>query len=1264
MASCSVENVVHKFLVDTGSAASILSTNVFMNLKNRPTLVETDLTLTAADGGNLNVLGTVDLQFSLENGSFCHEFVVAEVDDLEGILGMDFLEQHNVTIQVAQGVLMFADQQLVRLEKDYTSLCTRVKLSKKVVIPPDSEVIVPAYAVGVKDTSIKNLVEPFQFLQKKGLLVARTLVNPENIQFSVANISDKPIKFDKHTTVASLQPVNIVQSNPDCEFVVDESTELPEHLHSLYDRSSKCLTQEQKSTLFDLLVSYKDIFVGPDGKFGRTKLVKHKIDTGDHKPIKIPPRRLPVAQREIVENEIQKMLDNNIIEPSESPWSAPLLLVEKKDKTWRFCVDYRQLNKVTKKDAYPLPRIDESLDALTGASWFCTLDLVSGYWQCEMEKEDKAKTAFSTHMGLFQFQVLPFGISNAPSCYERLMELVLRGLRWEKCLCYLDDIIVFGSSFEQTVENLKTVFDRLESANLTLKSSKCDLFQQKVSFLGHIVSNQGIQCDPEKINSIASWPDPKNATEVRSFLGLAGYYRRFIPDFSTVASPLTNLTRKRTKYVWTPVHQAAFNKLKQLLTTAPILAYPDNHSEFILDTDASNTGIGAVLSQIQNGEERVVAYASRTLNKHQIKYCTTYKELLAVITFIRQYRHFLWGRHFTVRTDHASLIWLKNFKNPEGMLARWLSILETYDFQIVHRPGRLHSNADSLSRRPASYCKRQDCPDCHGKDQCHKGATANHKGSHTESESVRVAPIRASSESVSDDDTDATSDSFPDNDTNWLHGWTHDELKNMQQAEPAIRDILRLKEVFITKPPRHTVLDASQDLKTLWGLWESLTVVNNILYYKWKMPNNREVLLLVAPREIRSTILQQLHNNRTAGHLGRERTLRSIKRRVYWPGMSSDVKRWCAQCDTCARVKNGPGVGKSSLCQSVTGAPLDRIGIDIVGPLPVTNDGNEYIIVLCDYFTKWVEAYAVPDHQALTVGDKIVTEFICTFGVPRQIHTDQGREFESELFLTLCQKLGIEKTRTTPYRPQSDGLVERFNRTLQQMLTSYANDNRNNWDENLPYVLMAYRSSIQESTGCSPNMLMFGRENNSPIDLIIGNPPDNPNPICPREYVEWLKNVLTDTHDFVHRNLEQAATKQKKYYDRGLKPRAFSKDDFVWRWYPPTAGIKLGLGWTGPYKVIDKITEVTYRIKKTPESSCIVVHVDHLKPYEGVSPPVSWIQEVSSLEDTNSELENIHVDDESMSDDESVLSPLRNNSPVIKRSRVGRAIKPRDIYSP
>ena len=414
---------------------------------------------------------------------------------------------------------------------------------------------------------------------------------------------------------------------------------------------------------------------------------------------------------------------------------------------------------------------------------------------------------------------------------------------------------------------------------------------------------------------------------------------------------------------------------------------------------------------------------------------------------------------------------------------------------------------------------------------------------------------------------------------------------------------------------------------------------------------------MVAPRHIRSQIFHELHENKTAGHLGRDRT---IKRRVYRPGMSSDIKSWCRECDICARAKTGPGFGKSPLHQSVVGAPLDRIGIDILGPLPRTSNGNEYIIVLCDYFSKWAEAYAVPNHTALTVADKIVNEFICRFGVPKQIHSDQGREFESELFSLLCEKLGIQKTRTTPYRLQSDGLVERMNRTLQQMLSSYVNQNRDNWDDNIPFVLMAYRSTIQESTGCSPNLIMFGHEIMSPVDLMLGNPPSSPTPICPVEYVEWLRIVLADSYDFVSENLRQAASKPKKNYDRG--PREFSENDFVWRWYPPSAGVKLGLGWIGPYKVVKKITDVTYQVQKDPKSPVIVVHIDQLKPYEGILPPRNWtpVETCASFDESFEPPVNSTSFDFSIQEEvEKTVPSVPVSSPEpLRQSRWGRTIKP------
>ena len=396
------------------------------------------------------------------------------------------------------------------------------------------------------------------------------------------------------------------------------------------------------------------------------------------------------------------MLTGGQIEPSDSPWSAPVVLVTKKDGGTRFCVDYRRLNLATVKDAYPLPRIDDTLDMLAGKKWFSTLDLASGYWQVSLSPEARCKTAFATHSGLFQFRVMPFGLCNAPATFERLMDQVLQGLRWSRCLVYLDDIISFGTTFGDALDNLTSIFERLRLYGLQLKSTKCHLFQTSVPFLGHVVGRSGLECDPKKIEDVKCWPVPDCLKSVRQFLGFVGYYRRFIPCFADIAEPLVALTGKDVPFVWRPECATAFLRLRDALVRAPILAFPTESGDYVLDTDASNFGLGGVLSQIQNGQERVIAYCSRALRPSQRRYCTTKREMLATVSMCIQFRSYLRGARFVIRTDHKSLVWLHRFKDTEGMMARWLHTLQQFQFTIVHRAGRDHSNADGLSRVPTS----------------------------------------------------------------------------------------------------------------------------------------------------------------------------------------------------------------------------------------------------------------------------------------------------------------------------------------------------------------------------------------------------------------------------------------------------------------------------------------------------------------------------------------------------------------------------------
>ncbi|XP_018651543.1 LOW QUALITY PROTEIN: KRAB-A domain-containing protein [Schistosoma mansoni] len=468
-------------------------------------------------------------------------------------------------------------------------------------------------------------------------------------------------------------------------------------------QTNKQVTEDVRLSTISLLQKFSSVF-SENISGNRTTTVQHSIPTGDHMPLRQPPRRVPVHYQPQLESIIKEMLEKKIIVPSSSLWASPIVLVKKKDSSLRLCIDYRRLNAIKKRDSFPLPRIDTTLDAMRGACWFSTLDLASGYWQVEVRPQDRKKTAFVVPNGLYEFQVMPFGLTNAPATFQRLMQTVLHGLVPHKCLIYLDDIIVYCSTPEQHNANLRAVLQRIKQHNLKVKPSKCRLLQKEVLFLGHRITEDGVATDKEKTSAIINWPQPKSAEEVRSFLGLASYYRRFVRDFASLAAPLHRLTHKGRKFLWTTECQQAFNTLKSCLAAPPILAFPDTSDkggEFILDTDASSSAIGAVLSQTtQDGQERVIPYASRRLDKRETRYSTTRREMLALVKFLQHFRHYLLGRPFRVRTDHRALQWLRSFREPEGQVARWQERLQEFDFTCEYRPGSRHTNADALSRIP------------------------------------------------------------------------------------------------------------------------------------------------------------------------------------------------------------------------------------------------------------------------------------------------------------------------------------------------------------------------------------------------------------------------------------------------------------------------------------------------------------------------------------------------------------------------------------
>jgi len=457
------------------------------------------------------------------------------------------------------------------------------------------------------------------------------------------------------------------------------------------------LSPLQQESLKEMLKNYPEVV---QDKPGCTDWAIHSVSTGDKGPIRLPPYRLPYAYRESVKMEIEDMLKHGIIEPSTSEWSAPIVVVQKKDKSLRICVDYRRLNSLSEMDAYPMPRIDEVIDRLGAASFISTMDLNRGYWQVPLSPESKTKTAFATPFGLYQFNVMPFGLQGAPATFQRLMDKVVRGME-QFTAAYLDDLIIYSESWEDHLNHISQVLQRLREAGLTVKAKKCQLGMRECIYLGHVVGNGTVKPEPGKIEAVQRFPVPQTKKQVRAFLGLAGYYRRFIPNFSSIAVPLTNLTKKSnsSKISWSQQCTLAFEKLKDALCSVPVLRSPNFELPFILQTDASDCGIGGVLSQCdENNEEHPVAYFSRKLLPREQRYSTVEKECLAIRLSVEAFKVYLLGKHFKIQTDHRALVWLDQLKDKNARLTRWSLALQPYNFTVIHRKGKDNDNADVLSR--------------------------------------------------------------------------------------------------------------------------------------------------------------------------------------------------------------------------------------------------------------------------------------------------------------------------------------------------------------------------------------------------------------------------------------------------------------------------------------------------------------------------------------------------------------------------------------
>ena len=461
-------------------------------------------------------------------------------------------------------------------------------------------------------------------------------------------------------------------------------------------------TKIEKQQIEELLDKFPEVFSQSETDIGCCKLIKHKIDVNGATPIRCRPYRTNPAMEEIIEKHVNILLESGIAQPSTSAWASPLLAVQKKDGSWRICVDYRKVNKLIKMDAYPIPLIAEIIDCLGKAKYFSTLDLKSGYYQMELDEGSREISAFVCKMGLFEMCRTPMGLANSVSSFVRLMEEVFRDMLYKDVVIYLDDILIFSRTLQEHIEKVERVLGRLKLVNmkLKLKRSKCDFFKEEVTFLGHTISKDGVRPDERKIEVVKNYPEPTDKHELKSWLGLINFFRKYVKGFSQIAHPLHELLRKDAKFVWTLECKKAFETLRDSLISGPILGLPDFEEEFRIYSDASGYGVGYVLQQIQEGEEVVIAYGGRSLTKAERGYAIMDLEALALVSAIKHFESYLF-KHFLAFVDNTGVAHLLSQKKSKGRILRWIIYLQAFDFELVYKPGKTLGNADALSRNPA-----------------------------------------------------------------------------------------------------------------------------------------------------------------------------------------------------------------------------------------------------------------------------------------------------------------------------------------------------------------------------------------------------------------------------------------------------------------------------------------------------------------------------------------------------------------------------------
>lgn len=788
--------------------------------------------------------------------------------------------------------------------------------------------------------------------------------------------------------------------------------------------------------LRNVLTQYPTVF---SGQVGRTRIVEHEIRLNDPKPVALNPYPYTKDKRAKINDTVKEMEEQGFVEPSISPWAAPVVLATKKDGTHRFCVDYRRLNLQTEPDAYPMPNLHELIRTMGGAEVFSTLDLKSGYWQVSLSPEARPLTAFRTDNGLYQFRVMPFGLRNSPATFCRLVDEVFRGYVGQFVRVYLDDIVVFSKTNKDHLYHLHKVLERLAKFGLTCQPKKCKFGTRNINFLGHMIDGQGIDTEIGKLDIISRFPTPKRLKELQRFLGVCGWYSQFVNRYTELTTPLTNLLAKGVKWHWTNLEQDSFERVKLALVSAPKLSPPDYSKPFCLQTDASEVGVGAILYQrgTQPHEKRIISHVSKKLNSAQTRYSAVERECLAIIFAVDKFRPYLEARKFELLTDSAALKWLQTARDNNSKLTRWALTLGTYTFDIKHVPGTQNEAADALSRNPAD------------------GPTVDEE----QLENNLIEPPLGDKPATHKDEL------FKISGHDFTDHLTLQEITEWQRNDPDIQNLIQMTKQDTREQP--------------------FRLEKDLVYRITPRDEGDDIIAIVIPANKQERILWRYHDHETASHPGWKETWRAIQNRFYWKGMREMVLQYVRECRVCACTKPLNRKPEDAISTRVPRQPWEVLSIDLMGPYPRSARGKTFILVVTDCFSRWVEAFPIGTATTRVIIDALEREVFPRFGFPRVLLSDNGPQFVSKAMKQALNHWGTEGWTTPVYHPRANP-VERRNQELKKGLRAQLRDKPHRlWDTCLPSLLFAIRNRKNSKTGYTPSQLVLGREAKAPGDWIL-----------------------------------------------------------------------------------------------------------------------------------------------------------------------------------